>query len=277
MLEAVRDHWQEYLIEAWCLGTFMVSASFFGTLLFHPRSPAAALTFNVRNILMASAMGLTAIAIICSPWGKRSGAHFNPAVTLVFLRLGKISGTDAAFYIAAHFVGGFTGVLTSWLILSDLLAEMPVNFVATLPNAGTGPAFAVEAIISFVMMSAILFIGNSRRLSKLTPYAAGILLAIFITFTSTVSGTSLNPARTAASAIFANAWSGWWIYFTAPVLAMLSAAEIFIRTRGLKTVLCGKLRHNGKTRCIFKCGYCAERIVEATRQPHVLPYVAELL
>ncbi|WP_368736318.1 aquaporin, partial [Vibrio parahaemolyticus] len=79
---------------------------------------------------------------------------------------------------------------------------------------------------------------NSARWSRLTPYFAGLLLAAFITAESPISGTSLNPARTFASAVVANVWSGWWIYFTAPPVAMFAAAEIFVRTRGLKAVLC---------------------------------------
>src|SRR4051812_16572004 len=99
MLTALKIHWQEYLIEAWCLGTFMLSACVFGVLLLHPASPATGVSLPVRMVLIGIAMGSTAIAVICSPWGQRSGAHFNPAVTLTFLRLGKIKRADAAFYI----------------------------------------------------------------------------------------------------------------------------------------------------------------------------------
>src|SRR5690348_10206988 len=105
-LDRLKDHLPEYAIEAWCLGTFMISACFFGVLLFHPGSPAIALPTMFRDILMGIAMGTTAVLIIRSPLGKRSGAHFNPAVTLTFYRLGKIGGVDAIAYIAAQFMGG---------------------------------------------------------------------------------------------------------------------------------------------------------------------------
>lgn len=278
MLEALKNHWPEYLIEAWCLGAFMVSACFFGVLLFHPASPTAGLSFNTRNTLMGAAMGLTAVGIICSPWGKRSGAHFNPVVTLVFLRLGKIERIDAAFYILSHFLGGIAGVLFSWLILGDLLATEGVMFVITVPGGdGVAAAFFAEVIISFLMMTMILNTSNSAKWSRLTPYFVGLLLATFIAVESPISGTSLNPARTFATAAFANVWNGWWIYFTAPMIAMFTAAEIFVRARGLKAVLCPKLRHNGKAQCIFRCSYCAERIVEVTKHPHVFPTIAGLL
>ena len=256
MIDALKNHWPEYAIEAWCLCTFMVSACVFGVALFHPSSPSASLSLTTRMILMGVAMGSTAVAIICSPWGKRSGAHFNPAVTLTFLRLGKIKPADAVFYIVSQFAGGFIGVVVSWLLLGGLLEDGAVNFVVTVPgNLGTGAAFAAEIAIAFLMMTMILFTSNSTRISRLTPYFAGILVALFIAVESPVSGMSMNPARTFASAAVAGSWMAWWIYFVAPPLAMLAAAEFYVRTRGLKAVICAKLDHHGRAGCIFNCGY----------------------
>jgi aquaporin Z len=100
MREALRQHWPEYLMEAAGLGLFMISACVFAILLFHPASPVAGFRGGhlARRALMGLAMGTTAVALIYSPWGQRSGAHLNPAVTLTFLRLGKVRGWDAAFW-----------------------------------------------------------------------------------------------------------------------------------------------------------------------------------
>lgn len=256
MLETIKNHWPEYAIEAWCLATFMLSACAFGVLLFNPASPVTALDTPVRTILMGIAMGSTAIAIICSPWGKRSGAHFNPAVTITFFRLGKIKAMDAAFYVAAQFIGGVIGVAIAWLIFGRLLEDGTVNFVVTMPGSyGVGAAFAAEVIISFFMMTMILFTSNSQRVSNLTPYFAGTLVAFYIAVESPVSGMSMNPARSFASAAVSGNWTAEWIYFIGPPVAMLAAAELFVRTRGLKAVLCAKLNHRGRARCIFNCGY----------------------
>jgi aquaporin Z len=264
MLDTLKKHWPEYLIEAWCLGAFMVSACFFAVLLFNPRSPLISIDLSIRNVLMGIAMGATAIGIITSPWGKRSGAHFNPAVTLTFLRLGKIDRQDAVFYILFQFLGGVAGVGLSQVMLGGLLRDSAVNFVVTVPGRfGTQAAFAAELIISFLMMATILFTANNLRTARLTPLLAGGLVACFIAVESPISGTSMNPARTFASAAVAGNWSGWWIYFLAPPMAMLAAAELFIRVRGLKKVLCAKLDHSGLARCIFNCGY-----EESADNPH---------
>jgi aquaporin Z len=111
--QVVREHWPEYLMEAAGLGLFMVSAAVVTTLLEYPHSPLHDLFTDrtTRRLLIGLAMGLTAIGLIYSPWGKRSGAHFNPAVTMTFFRLGKVAGVDAACYLMAQFIGG---LMDSW-------------------------------------------------------------------------------------------------------------------------------------------------------------------
>ena len=100
------------MIEAACLGLFMMSAGLFGTLLGATESPvheAVAHPF-LRRALMGLAMGATAVAIFYSPWGKQSGAHINPATTLTFCRLGKVAPQDTICYVVAQFLGGLFGV-----------------------------------------------------------------------------------------------------------------------------------------------------------------------
>src|SRR2546429_7384363 len=112
MWHALKEHWPEYLCEAAELGLFMISAGLFTILLHHPESPVLNFIPSefVRRMLTGIAMGSTAIMLVFSPLGKRSGAHFNPAVTLTFWRLGKVKNWDAIFYIIAQFIGGIDGV-----------------------------------------------------------------------------------------------------------------------------------------------------------------------
>ena len=112
VLYAVRQHWPEYLIEGAGLGFFLLSACLFATLLEHSSSPVRqrVTIALLRRIPMGLAMGLTAVAIIYSRWGQRSGAHLNPAVTLTFWRMGKVKAWDAVFYVTAQFAGASIGV-----------------------------------------------------------------------------------------------------------------------------------------------------------------------
>ena len=174
-MRALREHWPEYLCEAAELGLFMISAGLFTILLHHPGSPVLDFIPSefVRRMLTGIAMRSTAIALIFSPLGKRSGAHFNPAVTLAFWRLGKVKSM------------------------------------------------------------------------------------------------SMNPTRTFASAFVGNLWTGLWIYFTAPVLAMQLAGTLYLRGKGV--VYCAKYHHHNRQRCIFNCRFpellAREQMQKQTREP----------
>src|SRR5438093_2609198 len=133
MMDALKNHWPEYLIEGACLGLFMMSAFTFGTILEHPASLVHRALPNalLRRFFMGLAMGGTAIAIIYSPWGKQSGAHINPSTTLTFFRLGKIKRYDAAFYVLSQFVGAVLGAFAASTTLSNWAAHPSVNYVVT--------------------------------------------------------------------------------------------------------------------------------------------------
>lgn len=258
-LLAMKQHWPEYLMEATELGIFMLSACFFVALIEYSGSPINSLITDplLRRMLVGLLMGLTAILIVYSPMGKRSGAHFNPAVTLTFLRLGKIAPWDAVFYILAQFVGAVLGVMLAEALLgSMLIADPSVNYVTTLPGAaGVRNAFIAEVLISFVLMMTVLIVSNTKRLNRYTCFFAGTLVAIFITIEAPISGMSMNPARSFGSALPAGIWDALWIYFIAPPIGMLLAAEVYLGFMGAKSVLCCKLHHENSKPCIFHCRY----------------------
>jgi aquaporin Z len=257
---ALRRHWPEYGIEAFLLGAFMVSALGATVLLEHPASPVrgALPDPTLRRALMGIAMGATAIALVTSRWGQRSGAHFNPALTLTFWRLGKIEPADALGYVGAQFVGGVLGVAAIAAVLGERVADPSVNYAATLPGMpGVALAFGAEVAISFATMLTVLVTSNHPRTTRATPFFVGGLVAAWITLEAPLSGMSMNPARSFASAAGAGLFSSLWLYFTAPPLGMLLAAEVFVRTRGARKVHCAKLHHANAQRCIFRCDYHA--------------------
>jgi aquaporin Z len=258
--ESVSVHWPEYLMEAAGLGLFMISAAVVTAVLEYPHSPLHDLFTDpvLRRIAIGLAMGLTAIGLIYSPWGKRSGAHLNPAVTMTFFRLGKITGADAFGYVVAQFVGGTIGLWLAAQILGLAIEHPAVNYVVTVPGlGGTAIAFAAEVIISFGLMLVVLVVSNRPSLNRWTGVFAGVLVATYIAVEAPLSGMSMNPARTFASAFPARLWTDYWLYLIAPLSGMLLAAECYVRTHGIQQVLCAKLHHHNNARCIFRCRYMA--------------------
>src|SRR5438132_1582329 len=184
MLRALKEHWPEYVCEAAELGLFMISAGLFTILLFHPQSPAVTFLPDpfMRRMCVGIAMGGTAIALVFSPLGKRSGAHFNPAVTLTFWRLGKIKNWDALFYILAQFIGGIAGVLLVSLFAGMALSHPAVNYVVNLLGSlFVSVVFMAEFVIFFILINVLFKVSfdehNYRKKNSINNYSSTFLQA----------------------------------------------------------------------------------------------------
>jgi aquaporin Z len=261
-IASLRQHWPEYLMEVAEVGCYLFMVCVVTTLLQHPASIVQqSISSSVaRRALMGLAMGTTAIAILISPWGKRSGGHFNPAITLTFYHLGKVEFWDAWFYVIAQFLGALGGVALARYALQGALSNHAVRYAVTVPGLyGRVAAFAAELTISFILIITVLFATNREVLASYTAYFVGALIAMYYTVEAPLSGMSTNPARTFGSAVHAHYWHALWVYFLAPSLGMLAAGELFLRVRGGAAPYCAKLHHDNDERCIF---HHAKREVE---------------
>ncbi|MBB5066271.1 aquaporin Z [Granulicella mallensis] len=239
-------------------GALMFCICLFGTLLYSNASPLA--RFALSRPENAAAMGMcvasTTLLIIRSPFGRRSGAHFNPAMTLSYLWLGRIHLWDALSYVAAQFSGALAGVCIARQLLGLSLSADPVHYVVTVPGSyGSGAAFIAEFLLSALLMGVVLFATNHRTLARFSPLLVAAVTVFYFAICSSISGFSVNPARTFSSAIFAGIWWGIWIYFIAPCLGMLAAAGIYIRTFGPSRVYCAKVFHDLHSTCPFPCRF----------------------
>lgn len=261
MIRSLQAHWRVYLIEAWALGMFMVSACAFVILLEHPyfNVPSMIRSPFVRRALVGLAMGITAIALIYSNWGKKSGAHMNPAVTLANYQLDRIKLTDAAWYIIAQCCGAVLFVFAFKWLAFRFVSDASVNYIVTVPGqSGTIAAFVAEFLMSFTLFSVILAMNNSRW-AKYTGYVAGSMVFLFISVEAPISGMSINPARSFGSALPAQIWSDFWLYIIAPVSGMQLAAYFYrkwyFKAKGecgsLKSFMSGK-QHSNKVYSVLR-------------------------
>jgi aquaporin Z len=261
-LDAFNGHWRLYIFEGAELAIFMISACLSTVYLFDPAYPALHLVPSaaVRRLFMGFAMGATAVLIIHSPIGKRSGAHFNPAITLSYLRLGKIARWDAVFYVVSQFIGAVVGVAIAAIALGRSLAAPTADYAVTVPGRyGTAAAFVAELFMAALLMGVVLWFSNRPSLANYTGYVVGILITLYVLFFAPVSGFSINPARTTGSAVFADLWTATWIYFTAPLCGMLCAAQVYLLIYGPAGILCAKLHPDAKYPCPFICHYPLHR------------------
>jgi len=252
----VRETFRLAMIDGALLGLFMISVGVFAVLIASPQSPLGLFELPplAKRALMGAAMGTTAFLLISSRWGGRSGAHMNPAVTVSYLRLGRIPPRTAMVYVPMQVLGGIAGVLIITLVMGRLFTDAPVMYAATNPGPlGSLVAFAAEFAIAFAMFSIVLWATNSPTLARHTPKIVGVLLFLYITLEEPLSGMSLNPARTLASAVPAGAYGSVWVYLIGPLAGMLAAAEVRMRLRGGQSVHCCKINHENHEHCPF-CG-----------------------
>jgi aquaporin Z len=247
----MRTGWRAWAAEALAIGTFMASAMGFTVLLEHPASPVRQLLADatLRRAVMGAAMGLTAMALIYSPIGTLSGAHMNPAVTLAFVRLGRVGWRDAAAYVAAQCVGATLGTWAIATALGSLAADPAVNYAVTAPGAGgVWTAALGELTISFLTLSIVLAVSAAPRIMHLTGVVAGAVVALNILVEAPLSGMSMNPARSLGPAIVSGQFPSFWIYVFVPLAGMQLAAALHT---ALATPGCAKLHHPSHVRCVF--------------------------
>ena len=265
LADAVRAHWREYLMEGSEIGALMISTCISGTFLYSSDSPIQYLNLSrtFRAVLMGTAVAITTFVIIRSPFGRRTGAHINPAVTLTFFWLERVHRWDAVCYVIAHFAGAVAGVLAAREILGVRLSAPPVRYLVTLPGSRGSPiAFLSEFVLSALLMGVVLYGSNHRVLSRFTPLFVAILTVFYFALSSSIAGFSVNPARTFSSALHAWIWQGIWIYFLAPCLGMLTAAAAYVKRMGRDRVYCAKVFHDLRSTCPFACRF--ERVFQET-------------
>lgn len=248
----LRGHWPEYAIEAGFLALFVMTAGIVSAWL-ETAPVAATVGLATRRLLAGIATGLALIAMIYSPWGRRSGTHLNPAITLAYLRLGTIGRRDALLYALAQLAGAFAAVA---LLRSGAL--LPATTAPSLLSTSTGPTndwavFTTQVVLSATGMLLILFTSNHASWFRATGVVQGLLVMLIVACAAPLSGFGMNPARLLAVDASGDLATARWINLLPPLLGMQLGVEAWRLFTGRSQVLCAKLAHNVHGRCIFRC------------------------
>ena len=185
-----------------------------------------------RRAITGFLFGSVGALITVSRVGEVSGAHLNPAVTLGFFLMGKLTPAAALEYVTAQMLGAVAGgiPLLGWGAMGHSVA-----YGATLPGAGytTWVVLLGEVLTTFALAAGLWVFLSIRGLRRFTPAMIPFLYAIMVPLEAAISGTSTNPARTFGPAIASGAWDGWWIYWVGPCAGAIFAvlACSFLATR----------------------------------------------
>jgi aquaporin Z len=193
--------------------------------MFGSGSPMADLipAVKIRQVITGFLFGSVGASIALSHIGTVSGAHINPAVTMVFWLYRKIEGRLAITYILAQLTGAIFGCLP--LLIWGRLGRS-IDFGVTIPGEGysTLTVLLGEVTATFTMVSLLIIFIGFRNIRQFTPYMFPFLYSIMVPLEAAISGTSTNPARSLGPAVISGQWEGWWIYLIGPFAGALLAS-----------------------------------------------------
>jgi MIP family channel proteins len=171
---------------------------------------------------IALAFAFVVIAMIYA-LGHLSGAHINPAVTLAFWSVRRFPAAEVVPYVAAQ----CGGAVAASLALRGALG--PVGHMgATLPGISIAAAFGVEWLLSFALMFVIMAVATDERVADgFAPLAVGLTVGFCALMGGPLTGASMNPARSFGPAVVGGLWRAHWLYWLAPVTAMIVAARAY--------------------------------------------------
>lgn len=174
-------------------------------------------------LLIGLTFGLT-LAVIIYAFGKISGAHVNPAVSIAAVIAGKLKARHLIPYVIMQFIGA---TLASFFIIIIVGASFGIG-ENTIGSFGLLSALVTETILTALFVIVILRTAESE--SENTALAIGFFLVVSHLFAIPISGSSLNPARSFGPAIVigGNALNQLWVYFLGPIIGAIFGALIFI-------------------------------------------------
>jgi aquaporin Z len=230
-------HWVEWSCELAGTALLLLGGLSAVCLDFSPGSPieSAVPSHSARLLITGLLFAGSGSLVAISPLGRRSGAHLNPAVSVAFWRRGHMHSHDLAGYVAAQVAGAFTGTaLVRWWWGAKGRA---VHLGVTRPGHGIdAPAAAgIEALMTLVLVAAILVMVSSATTARWTPLLVWIVVAVLVWQGAPWTGTSLNPARSLAPALLLPETANLWVYVVGPLAGSLLAVQAFDLVPGLET------------------------------------------
>lgn len=160
-----------------------------------------------------------AVATAVYAFGPISGAHINPAVTIGLWARGALDRGQIPAYVVAQLAGAVSASFALVPLFGDA-----VESGATVPRIALGPAFLVEALMSFALMIVILAVVDHRGARVVGALAIGLAVGMDSLMGGSLTGASMNPARSFGPAVASSTWTQHWLYWVAPIVGMIAAA-----------------------------------------------------
>jgi MIP family channel proteins len=196
------------------------------TLVFIGAGAGALAGANGGGIVAVALAHGVALMVIVYAWGPISGAHVNPAVTFGLGVTGRISWSKAVQY----WIGQLLGAALAGFLLRFLLGTTG-NLGMTLPSSSVSAlqAVVIEAVLTFFLVTAVYGSAVVGRNGNAAGIAIGFVLTMDILMGGSLTGASMNPARSFGPAIALTSFNGFWIYLVGPLAGGALAALLYER------------------------------------------------
>lgn len=218
---------KKYLAEM--IGTMILVLMGCGSAIF-AGDAAGTVSTGVGTLGVAMAFGLSVVAMAYTIGGI-SGCHINPAITLGVFLSGRMNGKDAAMYMLFQVFGAIIGSSILYLLVSTGAHGGPTATGANSFSDGMMlQAFIAEAVFTFIFVLVVLGSTDDRKgAGNLAGLAIGLSLVLVHIVCIPITGTSVNPARSIAPALFqgGEALSQVWLFIVAPLLGAALSAGVW--------------------------------------------------
>ncbi len=209
---------KKYLAEA--LGTFCLVLAGTGVMI------VDSVTGNVGLLGISVVFGVV-VAVMVYTLAGISGAHINPAVTLGFASVKKFPKREVPYYIASQLLGaGFASFLLL-AIFGDLGRKSFFGATLVNPVFGWKIAFAMEILMTFLLMFVILGVTSREDITSVWSFAIGATVSLDVLLGGPISGASINPARTFGPSLVSGNFAFHWLYWIAPIMGAITAALVY--------------------------------------------------
>ncbi len=199
-----------------CIGTYFLVFAGTGAVVINE------LTQALTHLGIAITFGLVVMAMIYA-FGHISGAHLNPAVTIAFWIHRDIGAKQAFLYIMTQVAAALAASATLLLLFGNV-----AHLGATLPRYGWEQSFALEFILTFILMMVIFGSAvHGKAVRQFAGVAIGGTVGLMAMFAGPVSGASMNPVRSIGPALVSGAVDHLWIYIVATILGAAAAALVY--------------------------------------------------
>ncbi|MBV1836198.1 MIP/aquaporin family protein [Acetobacter estunensis] len=218
-------HWKLYICEMVAMAVMMVCGIVSVALLTTPLTSVGrvlALHPLVQTALCGLFFGLSGTIAAFTPFGRVSGAHLSPSISVAFSLAGRLRSIDLCGYVVAQ----MAGACLATFFLAELGGIWPFwgrmahvsSYAATVPFSGVAILWPLmtETLLTLFLVLLVCRLAAHPLLKWITPWAGGLYFLICNPISAWLSGNSSNLARSFGPALFSDQWGGFWIYVVGP-------------------------------------------------------------